>query len=106
MGKALIAIVALVVGLVLGGLGGAMLGIGGATGVGVATGLSAGACGIVQAAREEGLLTDEQVDQVFNRAVSDFREMTPDAEEGDTLLAGSAAECGAVMARLREAAGQ
>lgn len=106
MGKALIAIAALVLGLVVGGLGGAALGIGGGAGIGIATGISAGACGIVQAAQQEGLLTDEEVDQVFTRALADFRDMTPDAEGTEAPLAGGAAECDAVMARLREAAAE
>jgi hypothetical protein len=106
MGKILIAIVALVIGLIVGGIGGAALGIGGGAGVGIATGLSAGACGIVQAAQEEGLLTDEQVDQVFARALADFSEMAGEAAAGDGMLAGGAAECNAVMARLREAAAE
>jgi len=104
MGKALIAILALVVGLVIGGLGGAAIGIGGGAGVGVATGLSAGACGIVQAAQEEGLLTDAQADQVFNRALTDLRALAPQAEAGAEQIVGSAADCEAVLARLRDAA--
>lgn len=104
MGKVLIAILALVVGLVAGGLGGAAIGIGGGAGVGIATGLSAGACSIAQAAQAEGLLTDEQVDQVFNRALADLRALTPEAEAGAEPIIGSAAECEAVLARLRQAA--
>jgi hypothetical protein len=104
MGKALIAILALVVGLVAGGLGGAALGIGGGAGLGIATGLSAGACSIAQAAQAEGLLTEEQVDQVFNRALADLRALTPEAETSAEPMVGTAADCDAVLAQLREAA--
>jgi len=104
MGKTLIGIVALVVGLIVGGLGGAVLGVGSGAGVGIATGLSAGACGIVRAAQAEGFLTDEQADQVFNRALADLRALAPDAEAGAEQIVGSAADCEAVLARLREAA--
>ena len=104
MGKTLIAVLALAVGLVVGGLGGAALGIGGGAGIGIATGLSAGACGIAQAAQEEGLMTAEQVDQVFNRALGNLRALTPEAETSAEPMVGSAADCDAVLARLREAA--
>jgi len=55
------------------------------------------------AAQEEGIMTAEQVDQVLVRAA---RDMAGRAElpEGDRIV-GSAAECDAVMARLRDAAG-
>lgn len=97
-------ILGLVIGLLVGGIGGGMLGIGSGAGVGIATGLSAGVCGIANAAQQEGLLTEEQVDQVFNRAVSNLRDLTPDAEAGGEAIVGAASECDAVLQQLRDAA--
>jgi hypothetical protein len=72
MGKTLIGLLGLVVGLIGGAVvGGSLLG-GAATGVGIATGLSAGICSTVTAATEEGLLTEEQVAQVLTRAATDL----------------------------------
>ena len=73
MGKGLLATLTFVVGLIVGGVGGGMMGVGTGAGVGIATGLSAGVCGIANAAQQEGLLTEEQVDQVFNRAISNLK---------------------------------
>lgn len=102
MSKTLVAVLALVVGLVLGGVGGMAM-IGASTGIGVATGLSAGICGIVKAAQDEELLTDEEVDRVFNRAASNLSTLTGTEDEGTTIV-GGASECDAVLAKLREAA--
>lgn len=97
----LIGIVGLVVGAVLGTMfGGALIG-GTAAGVGVATGLSAGICGTVVAAREEGLLTDEEIDQVLSRAAADVAAASGAEPSGE--LVGSADDCEAVMQRLRSA---
>lgn len=62
-------------------------------------GLGAGICSTVQAAREEGLLTAEQVDQVLTRAAQDMA-----GEQGiEDRIVGSAAQCDTVMAELRDA---
>lgn len=97
-------ILGLVIGLVIGGVGGGLLGVGSGAGIGIATGLSAGVCGITHAAQQEGLLTEEQVDQVFNRAVNNLRELTPDAESGGETIVGAASDCDAVLQELRDAA--
>ncbi|WP_413720275.1 hypothetical protein [Silicimonas sp. MF1-12-2] len=102
MGKALIAILGLVVGLVGGTVfGGSLLG-GTAAGIGIATGLSAGVCSTITAAKDEGLLTDEQIAQVLMRATSEMGGTVP---EGTSLI-GSADECAEVMERLRSAAAE
>ncbi len=97
-------IIGLVIGLIVGGIGGGMLGVGSGAGVGIATGLSAGVCGIANAAQQEGFLTEEEVDQVFNRAVSNLRELTPDAEDSGETIVGAASECDSVLQQLRDAA--
>lgn len=102
MGKAVIGVIALVIGLAIGGFGGLSLGGGAMMGMGVATGLSAGICSTVQAAQEEGVMTAEQVDQVLKRAAADLGGVT-ELPEGEAMV-GGAADCQAVLARLREAA--
>jgi hypothetical protein len=103
MAKLVFGIVGLVIGMVIGIVVVAPIATGVGAGMGVATGISAGICSTVVAAQEEGIMTAEQVDQVLVRAA---RDMAGRAElpEGDRIV-GSAAECDAVMARLRDAAG-
>lgn len=104
MSKTLLAIVFLVLGGILGFAGGAITGFGGGAGIGIATGLSAGVCGVAKAALDEGLLTAEQVDQVFNRAVENLRALSPEFETEAEQIVGGAEECDAVLERLRQTA--
>ncbi|MGE5153700.1 MAG: hypothetical protein ACM3ST_06760 [Bdellovibrio bacteriovorus] len=101
MSKVLIAVIALVIGLALGGFGALTLGGGMMAGVGAAAGLSAGICSTVRAAQDEGFMTAEQVDRVLTRATQDLSGRTelPAGQE----IVGSAAACEKVLARLREA---
>lgn len=103
MGKAFLAIIALVVGVVIGAFGALSLGGGAMLGAGVATGLSAGICATVEATQEEGVMTAEQVDQVLQRAAHDIGG-TVEMQPGEAMV-GGATECAAVMDRLRAAAG-
>ena len=91
------AIVFLIIGGVVGGL--VALSIG--TGVGVATGLAAGACSALEAAKEEGLVANEQFDQLLSGAaakISGRVNLPP-----ETKLASTAAECEKVLADLHKA---
>lgn len=98
MGRILIGLLGLVAGLVIGAiLGGTMI-AGTATGIGAATGMSAGICSTVIAATEEGLLTEEEVEQVLTRAAAD---LGGTVEEGQ--LVGSVAQCEEVMQGLATA---
>ncbi|MFC1680274.1 hypothetical protein ACFL1S_00545 [Pseudomonadota bacterium] len=101
MGKVLIAILFLVIGLIVGGVGAITIGGGAMAGIGVATGLSAGICSTVKAGQEEGLLTAEQVDQLLNRASRDLAGVA-ELPEGEDMV-GSAAACDQVLQRLRDA---
>lgn len=94
-------------GLVIGAIAGVfvlspfILGIG--TGVGVATGLKAGACLTVEAAKEAGLITAEQVDEVLSAAIQTIAS----AEiEGATELSNGDAACAKVVEELKAAASQ
>ncbi len=101
MGKFIIAILFLALGIIIGGIGGITLGGGAMAGIGVATGLSAGICSTVKAAQEEGLLSAEQVDQMLSRASRDLG-AAASLPEGEEMVA-SAAACEDVLQRLRDA---
>jgi len=104
MGKFTVGVVALIAGILVGAVGGGMLFAGVGAGIGVATGLSAGICATIQAAQEEGLIDEQQVDQVLSRAAQDLTGKT-DLPEGEKVI-GGAAECEAVLARLEEASSE
>jgi hypothetical protein len=94
MGKVFFALAGLVIGGIAGaGLGGTLIG-GTAAGFGVATGLSAGICSTVTAAVEEGLLTEDQVEQVLARAATDLGGTV------DEELVNSVSQCEEVMQTL------
>ncbi|WP_343115855.1 hypothetical protein [Ostreiculturibacter nitratireducens] len=100
MGKFLPAIVALVVGIVIGGYGALSLGGGAMMGAGAATGLVTGMCSVVEAAEQTALLTPEQIDQVLARAAENMSsgELPEGAE-----IAGSSEQCAEALAKLRAA---
>jgi hypothetical protein len=92
-------------GAVVGGIASVLITSGVFTGIGagagIVTGLKAGACLTVEAAKEEGLITAEQVDTVLNAAVKQIAS----AELSDeAALSGSDAECVKVVTQLKEAA--
>lgn len=95
MGKVLIAVVGLVIGIPIGAFG-AMT-----RGVGAMAVLATGACSTVKAASGEGIMTADEVDTVLNRAAKDLAAMSgkPVGEE----VVGSATACEQVLARLRAA---
>lgn len=102
MGRILIGVVGLVIGLIGGTIfGGSLIG-GTAAGIGIATGASAGICMTVQAAGEEGLLTPEEVDQVLTRAAADAAAMA--GSDGPGEIVGSTDDCAEVLQRLSERA--
>ena len=98
MGKLILGIV---IGLVVGALGAFTFGGGAAMGLGVATGLSAGACSVLKGAQAENLITAEQADQILNRVNTEMASMqgveTPEA------IVGSAAACDEFITKLRDA---
>jgi hypothetical protein len=94
-----------VLGLIIGGVGGlfggGLLGVGLGTGAGVATGLQAGACMAVEAARENGMISSEQIGEVF-AAIGESMKAQIDLSGID--LADSDAECRQVVADIKAAA--
>lgn len=70
-------------------------------GVGVATGLKAGACLAVEGAKDLGFITPEQVDEVLKAAGSQLSSTSVEDQSGFNL---SDAECMKVVQELRDAA--
>lgn len=101
MGRFLIAVIGLVIGIAIGGFGAMTLGAGAMAGLGAGTGLATGICSTVKAAQDEGIMTVAQVDQVLNRAAKNLAAMSGKPVEKEVV--GSAAACENVLARLREA---
>lgn len=91
-------------GVVIGGAIGffAFTGIGAGlgAGVGIVTGLKAGACLTVEAAKEKGFITAEQVAEVLQAASQQLSSVAK-AEETDTSLTGGDAECMDVLEDLK-----
>ncbi|OBV10591.1 hypothetical protein [Erythrobacter dokdonensis] len=100
MGKLAIGILTLLVGLVGGTLIGAPLIAGAMMGAGAGVGLSTGTCMTVQAAKELGYLTDEQVNEVMKRAAEDISGK-PIAQ--GQQIAESAAACREVLENIKRA---
>ena len=101
MGKLLIAVIGLIIGIAIGAVGAMTLGGGVMAGLGAGTGLATGICSTVKAAQEEGIMTAEQVDKVLNRAAKDLAAMSGKPMEKEVV--GSAAACDKVMAQLHAA---
>ena len=86
----------------VGGFVALSVGTGIGAGVGIATGVAAGTCSALESAKDQGLVTEEQFEQVLRGVVSKISgsvELPPEAEFADT-----AAECEKVLADLQKAA--
>ena len=94
----LVALVALIIGAAVGGF--MAFGIG--TGVGAGTGLMIGTCSTIEAAKEQGLVSEAQFDAVLAAAAAKMAgqgQLPPDTEVVNT-----AAGCAEVMAKVKQAA--
>lgn len=100
MGKALLAILAFVAGLVVGGIGTVSFG-GAMMGAGAAVGLTAGSCSTLIAAEELGFITPEEADTVLAQAVSNAAAAVGEEPQGD--ISGSFANCQSAMEQIRNA---
>lgn len=96
-------ILLLLLGIVIGGVITFFVATGVGAGVGIVTGLKAGACLTVEAAKEKGLITAEQVDEVLNAAI---QQIAADKLAEEATLKGSDAECTKVVEQLKQAASE
>lgn len=101
MGKFVVGIISLVVGLVLGAFGALTVYGGTMAGAGVATGLTAGICMTVEAAEDLGLMDPEQIEDVLTRAAENLSSagVVPEGQPSD--VADTSAECRSFMEKLR-----
>jgi hypothetical protein len=96
-----------IAGLVVGAVGmfvvasGVFTGIG--AGVGIVTGLKAGACLTVEAAKDRGFITGEQVGEVLQAAGRQLSSTNIEEQSGFEL---SDAECMRVVQELKDAVGK
>mgnify|MGYP003572963056 FL=1 len=104
MKTAIIAIVFLLIGGAIGGFLAFGYGAGMGAGAGIVVGSQAGACLAVESAKDQGLLSAEQIDQVIGGAIGKIKgkaQLPPDAE---LRWVGSEADCAAMVAELEKAA--
>ena len=110
MSKLFLSILFLVIGLVIGGtagvIGGGAAAIGSGAGIGIATGLSAGICGTVEAARAGGFVTDDEVARLFDATLAEFRALAPRAVADAETMVRQFGGCPAVLDRIHEAAAE
>jgi len=99
MGKFVIALITLVVGMLIGGFGALTFGGGAMMGVGLGTGLTTGVCMTVQAAEDLGLMTPAQVDQVLTRAAENLAGHVDASDEFKTT--DTSAECKEFLAKFK-----
>ena len=99
MKSAIIAIVFLLIGGAVGGF----LGLGMGSITGVVAGSQAGACLAVETAKEQGLLTSEQVDQVISGAIGKIKDKAAQPTDTELKWVGSEADCAAMVAELQKA---
>ncbi len=97
----IIALVFLLIGGVVGGFLSLSVGAGMGAGAGLIVGAQAGACLAVESAKDKGLLTAEQIDEVLNGAITRISagaKLKPEAK-----LVGSEADCAKMVAELQDA---
>jgi hypothetical protein len=97
----LIAVVFLLIGGIVGGFLSLGVGAGVGAGAGIVVGAQAGACLAVEAAKDKGLLTAEQIDEVLKGAITKISagaKLSPEAK-----LVGSEADCAKMVAELQDA---
>lgn len=104
MKTAIIAIVFLLIGAVAGGYLALGVGAGMGAGAGIIVGSQAGACLAVESAKEQGLLTADQIDQVLGGAIGKIKGSAQTPPEANVQWIGSEADCSTMIADMREAA--
>lgn len=104
MKTAIVGLVSLLIGAILGGF----LALGFGTGMGAASGLvvgsQAGACLAVETARTQGLLSSEEIDRVIAATVDKLREKTRNVpEQANIEWIETGAECERMIAEMDQA---
>jgi hypothetical protein len=104
MKTAIIAIVVLLIGGAIGGFLALGYGAGMGAGAGIVVGSQAGACLAMQSAKDQGLLSTEQIDQILAGAIGKIKgkvQLPPDAK---FQWVDTEADCAAMISELEAAA--
>ncbi|GGD62307.1 hypothetical protein [Croceicoccus mobilis] len=95
MGKFAIGLIALVFGLVIGGVSASMIVGGAAAGAGAGAGIMTGMCSTIQAAQNAGVMSAEDADRTIAQVASDLS----DKDGASIEITGTAQECADFMAK-------
>jgi len=104
MKTAIVAIVFLLIGAAIGGFLALGVGAGMGAGAGILVGSQAGACLAVESAKDQGLLTADQVDKVLSGAVGKIKGAAEPPPDAPFRWVGGEADCAKMIADMREAA--
>jgi hypothetical protein len=100
MKTAIIAIIFLLVGGSVGGF----LALGLGTAAGIVVGAQAGTCLAVETAKEQGLLSVEQIDQVLTGTIGKIKSKSQPQSDPAFEWAASEADCAPIVAEMEKAA--
>lgn len=92
-------IIALALGVAVGGFGAMQLAGGAILGTGIGTGLATGVCMVIDSAKSTGALNDEQIAAVMTHAVESFGKAVPEGTDVTALTS----DCTKVLAAMRTA---
>jgi len=104
MKTAIIAIVFLLIGGAVGGYLALGYGAGMGAGAGIVVGSQAGACLAMESAKDQGLLSGEQIDQVLAGAIGKIKGKAQIAPDATLQWVGTEADCATMIAELETAA--
>ncbi len=105
MKTAIIAILCLLIGGAIGGFLALGVGAGVGAGAGILVGSQAGACLAVESAKDQGLLTAKQVDQILGAAIGKIKGESKPPPDTPFQWVQNEADCAEMVAKLKQGAG-
>jgi hypothetical protein len=103
---AITAIISLIIGAVVGGFLAMGIGAGMGAGAGIIVGSQAGACLAVETAKDKGLLSADESDQVIAGTVGKIKGKAQPPEDVSFQWVGSEADCARMIAEMEQQAAQ
>jgi len=104
MKTAIVAILFLLIGAAVGGFLAFGFGTGMGAGTGILVGSQAGACLAVETAKDQGLLTGDQIDQVLDAAIGKIKGQAEPPPDAPFQWVGSEADCARMIAEMEKSA--
>ncbi len=98
----LIAVIFLVIGGAVGGFLALSVGTGLGAGAGILVGLQQGACLAVEGAKERGMLTSQQIDQLIGETVGKIKSKSEPKPDSPIQWVSSEADCAKMVAELHK----